>query len=148
MEDALIKNDSTLAPKKDKRGYGFDFKRFIADSQGGKSITIDESSETMDNQHKYLKGFNEVFQVHIDSTIHDSHFGMTTNKKGRFGFEAFLDIENLNKGKHLLRFVGPNKKSKDKLEIDTIITIPFWYFPQIETKTNHFITVKKDSMTN
>lgn len=148
MEDAVFEGDSTLIPKKDKRGYGFKLDRFISSAQGGGSIKIDNSSRAMDYQRRYLKGFGELFRLHIDSTVHSNNFGMTANKKGRFGFETYLDIENLTKGKHLLRFVGPNRNFKGEFKTDTLITIPFWYYPENSSAPINNQIMEVDSLTN
>ncbi|WP_273567669.1 hypothetical protein [Maribacter halichondriae] len=128
MEDAVFENDSTLLPKNDERGYGFRLDRLIA-AMGRSSINI-TSAESLGFQKRYLENFGKIFQFHIDSMVYKSEFGMTANKKDRFGFETYLDIENLPKGKHLLRFIGPDRQPNGEFVTDTLITIPFWYFPE------------------
>ncbi|MEX0275144.1 MAG: hypothetical protein AB3N16_12275, partial [Flavobacteriaceae bacterium] len=75
----------------------------------------------------YLKVLGEIYKIHIDSISFDTEYLMTTNTRDRFGFETFLGIEHLKKGKHVLRLVGPNRRSNRGK--DTLITIPFWYYP-------------------
>jgi len=149
MEDAVFEHDSTLVPKRDKRGYGFRMDRLMASiRQGGGSIRVDKKSRAMDLQRRYLKKFDELYLLQIDSIVQNNSFSMTTNKKGRFGFETYLDIESLAKGKHLLRFVGPQKKFGGEFKVDTLITIPFWYFPVNSSKTTEKPLVLSDSLTN
>jgi len=128
MEDAVFQNDSTLLPEEDKRGYGFNLDRFSAPT-GAVSISIN-SSKTIEYQKRYLKSLETIFELHIDSKHYSSIYSMTTNQKDRFGFETYLDIGNLSKGKHLLRFIGPSKNSEGIFVKDTLINIPFWYYPQ------------------
>lgn len=146
MEDAIFENDSTLLPEKDNRGYGFQFERLDAAS-GAVSIRVD-SKKSMDDQKRYLESFGSIYKLHVDTTVYRNSFGITANKKDRFGFETYLDIENLAKGKHFLRFVGPSRKQDGKFETDTLITIPFWYFPQNFSKIESIKTIHPDSITN
>lgn len=125
MEDAIFENDSTLKPKKDKRGYGFQLEKF---SGAGGAIQVDLSLEVKKEQRKYLNIVNKLYQFKIDSTTFKKSLVFSRNERGRFGFETFLDIKNLERGKHVLYFIGPEKK-KEHFVTDTLVTIPFWYYP-------------------
>ena len=124
IEDAIIKEDSLLKPKNDKRGYGFQLEKIMA-SQGR---TIQPKESLLNNQKKYLSVLNKLYQLKIDSVSMRKDFVLTTNQNGRFGFETYLHLKNLENGKHLLRLIGPDPR-EDK-ELDTLITIPFWYFKE------------------
>ena len=62
----------------------------------------------------------------IDSVFYDKDFVMTNDTNKRLGFETYLDIKGLENGKHLLYLIGPDPRIEK--ELDTLITIPFWYF--------------------
>ena len=109
------------------------------DSKGFKSnIVVINSNDTIDyiktetRLADYLKSINTLYTLKIDSTILKSDFIITKNTKKRIGFETYLDIEYLKKGKHLLTITGPTQFNN----IDSITfnhkleTIPFWYFPE------------------
>lgn len=126
MENAVLDSDSTLTPEHDKRGYGFGLSR-AASSVGG-AVSINIGGEILKKQEKYLSVLNKIYQLHIDNVVQDKDLVMTTNKRNRYGFETYLDLDSLSNGKHLLRLVGPEQKQDKSFEIDTLITIPFWYF--------------------
>ncbi|WP_324025758.1 hypothetical protein QSV08_00960 [Maribacter sp. BPC-D8] len=127
MEDAVFKNDSTLLPEEDERGFGF----HLSNMQSASGL-VNFHVTPVDNleiQSKYLKIFDSIFELQIDSKKQINHFNLTKNKQEQFGFETILDINELPRGKHFLRILGPDEKEKGVFERDTLITIPFWYFP-------------------
>lgn len=56
------------------------------------------------------------------------------------GFETYLNIKNLDEGKHILTITGPTKENKLDSESKTIekvlVNIPFWYFPENISSSN------------
>ena len=125
MEDAILAHDSVLAPKKDRRGYSLKTSRSF--SFNGLRLSLSNSYvEVEKNQIRYLKVLGELYKIKIDSSFYDKEFVMTNDINKRFGFETFLDLKDLDNGKHVLRLIGPDPRV-DK-ELDTLITIPFWYF--------------------
>ncbi|WP_424000487.1 hypothetical protein [Maribacter sp. IgM3_T14_3] len=109
------------------------------DDKGFKSnIVVINSNDTVDYVKKeaklaeYLKSINTLYTLKIDSTILTSDFIITKNAKKRKGFETYLDIEYLKKGKHLLVITGPTQfNNTDTITFDhKLLTIPFWYFPE------------------
>jgi hypothetical protein len=124
------------------------------DNKGFKSnIVIINSNDTVDYVKKetklaeYLKSINKLYTLKIDSTILKSDFIITKNAKKRIGFETYLDIEYLKKGKHLLTITGPTQFNN----IDSITfnhkleTIPFWYFPENHSSVTSPIKNKSTS---
>ncbi|WP_435625064.1 hypothetical protein [Flagellimonas sp.] len=124
LEEAVLERDSTLIPEKDRRGYSFRLGKFL--SAPGINANFSDGHIAR-KQPRYLELFGKLYNIKIDSTFFEKEFVMTTDKNDRFGFETFVDLENLDKGKHVFRLVGPDPR-RDK-ELDTLITIPFWYFP-------------------
>jgi hypothetical protein len=127
FEDAIFDNDTILKPNEDQRGFAFQIEKLLSSETGR---TAKPGKKTLGKQKLYLSGMNELYQLKIDSSFYNKEFMLTTNNNGRYGFETYLDIDNLKKGKHLLRFIGPKKHSKNEFVTDTLATIPFWYFPE------------------
>ncbi|WP_282051177.1 hypothetical protein [Maribacter aquivivus] len=127
MEDAVFKNDSTLLPEEDERGFGF----HLSNMQSASGLVNFQVTpvDNLEIQSKYLKIFDSIFELQIDSKKQINHFNLTKNKQEQFGFETILDLEKLPRGKHFLRILGPDEKKKGVFEKDTLITIPFWYYP-------------------
>jgi len=144
-ENAVFARDSTLLPEKDERGYGINIKNI---SLAGARITLDNKI-SLNQQKKYLSVINEMYKIFIDSIEMDKEFIYTTNNDERFQFETFLDLSKTKQGKRLLYIIGPrsdNSLFNEKMTNDTLITIPFWYYPQ--NKNIQTIVYKKDSVTN
>ena len=89
---------------------------------------------------EYFKTFHEYYSVHIDNIKYDVKFVGTTNKYKKLGFETYLDIDTLSKGKHLLKIkrkfirterVDGVRRNKETVN-STLVSIPFWNF-----KTNY-----------
>ena len=125
IEDAILEHDSILRPKEDRRGYSF--KTTTGLSFNGLNINLSRKYLMVKkNQTRYIKVLDELYKLKIDTTFFEKEFVMTNDVNKRFGFETFLNLKGLEDGKHLLYLIGPDPR-EDK-EIDTLITIPFWYF--------------------
>lgn len=128
-ENAIFNSDSSLTPKKDKRGYGFHAKKV---GIPGMSFSFSDDANLVE-QKKYLRVFNQMYKIYIDSLMMEKEFVYTTNPDKRFQFETFIDISTFKKGKHLLCIIGPrsdNQLFEEKIKMDTLVTIPFWYFKE------------------
>lgn len=126
-ENAVFNQDSTLTPENDERGYGFNAKNI---SMPGLNFAVNKN-EYSEEQKRYIAVVNEMYTIYIDSILMEKEFIYTTNKDNRFQFETFLDISSVDNGKHLLQIIGPrsdNQLFEKKIKIDTLVTIPFWYF--------------------
>jgi len=118
IEDRVFKRNESLKPKKDKRGLYSD-------------ITFSEPEFNFNERDSikrlYLKEFNKIYNVVIDSTTYHSNFILGESTTKEFGFETYIDIGKLSKGKHLLKLQREAFKDNDTT-IVTFSTIPFWYF--------------------
>lgn len=121
MEDVVYKLNPGIKPKKDLRGLR------VADgiSFGGDArynAKVEEDFEL------YLQKISNVISIKIDGRVYPSEFVATVNNKEQLGLETFLDIEGLQKGKHLLQ-VESKKIVKDSIINYELAKIPFWYYP-------------------
>ena len=133
IEDVVFKKDSTLRPKEELRGPSFIFNN-------------SKVKQKIDNVKlkKYIEAVNKSYIVNIDSTRYASDFIFGKNKFDTFGFIDIIDISTLSSGRHLLCITAPkitskgtlsvsgkkliNKIDADFSKIDTLVTIPFWYY--------------------
>lgn len=135
MEDFIYDRNKKLKPEKDRRGFQssltIDFKSGYNDAVGTKDSL---------NLKKYLETVNETYTIRIDSNLFKSDFIISSNAKNRMGFETYLNIKNLDEGKHILTITGPTKENKMDSESKTIekvlVNIPFWYFPENISSSN------------
>lgn len=147
-EDFVYEVNQSLKPENDVRGYGT-----------GIMVGVNESKRNQDNEEKnknladYLVAINQLYSLKIDSMPHSSDFIFAKNAKQRIGFETYLDIENLSKGKHVLTINGPERKKLGTKE-DTInfneklVTIPFWYFPQNPSTISNLRKIEIDNTSS
>jgi hypothetical protein len=118
IEDRMFLRNPSLKPEKDKRGLQSQIIFSNPDLNFRKRDSI---------KKEYLKTFNGVYDVIIDSVAYNSTFILGESKTKEFGFETYIDISGLSKGKHLLKIQRDAYTKKDTLR-RTISTIPFWYF--------------------
>jgi hypothetical protein len=118
IEDNLFDFNKSLKPKKDKRGLRTD----IQISSGNFSVTKTDSLK-----RAYVKTFNDVYSVKIDSIEYASDFIFSESKKSELGFETYLKLNHLKEGKHLLRVVRKRIVKNDTTN-RFVSKIPFWYF--------------------
>ena len=119
IEDNIFKFNKSLNPDKDKRGLYSDIITFSNESNSKKN------TESITNQ--YLKTFNEMHEVVIDSINYNTEFILASNTKEQLGFETFTNIISLKEGKHTLK-IKRLEKIDDGTSAVTIVTIPFWYY--------------------
>jgi hypothetical protein len=119
IENRVFEHNKGLKPEKDKRGLGSEI-RF--------NETIDYSKkDSLKNQ--YLKSFNSIYTVFVDSTEYKSDFIFSKSLKNKLGFETYIDIDSLKKGKHLLKVQRYIFTEKDTSKW-VVANIPFWYFKE------------------
>lgn len=124
-EDFVFEKTPSLEPEEDNRGYGMNF------SAATNPLFLAESEDT--KTQEYLTTINDIYTLKIDGKPYESDFIVATNAKERLGFETYLNIKNLSEGKHFLTINGPSKnelKINSKTEDKTLVTIPFWYYPE------------------
>lgn len=124
LEDVIYKMNPKLKPKEDNRGIKF--AEGISFSFRGDEPSILKNKQ---NFETFLKELSNVITIKIDSLAYNTDFVATQNRKSQRGYETFLDIESLEKGKHLIEIEG-KRFLKDSIETYTIAKFPFWYFPK------------------
>jgi len=112
IEDTIFKYYPKLKPEDDLRGYTTEIS-FSDDDE----LTIKRRDSLA---KEYLKAYNKIHQVFVDSIQYNSDFIVGKNIKGQLGFETYIGIKDLSDGKHIFRL---KRMQKDKKEIK---------------KTNHF----------
>ncbi len=122
IEDRIIKFNDSLKPEKDLRGIisnNFNF--------GENWFQRIRNKDSV--RQSYLKTFNEIYSFKIDSLKYDSEFIIGTDNDENIGFEVYLNIKDLQEGKHLLRLIRKQKTKKNITE-EQRTTIPFWYYKE------------------
>ncbi|WP_282051178.1 hypothetical protein [Maribacter aquivivus] len=130
-EEFVFDKNNDLKPENDIRGFSHsiidELKEDQINEEGNLDIKVDQ----------YLSTLEELYTLKIDSTKIDYKFTISKNAKDRIGFETYLNIRNLEDGKHLLKIIGPSREHhKDTTEIINLATIPFWYFPENREPSN------------
>jgi hypothetical protein len=120
IEDRIFSRNEELKPEKDLRGL-------TSDIQFSNSRLSFRKKDSLKSQ--YLKTFNKIYWVVIDSTKYTSDFilGESNTIETEFGFESYIDIKDLSLGKHILKIQRDSYNKKDTT-ITNIATIPFWYY--------------------
>jgi hypothetical protein len=77
----------------------------------------------------YLKTIEDMYTLSVDSIAFKPQFVLAQNPQKRLGFETFLDLNTVDRGKHILKVARKDHK-KDSVYMRTIINIPFWYYPE------------------
>ena len=126
IEDRIFSRNEGLKPDKDIRGLttGMEF----SDSD----LNFKERDSL---KREYLKTFNNIYKVVIDSVEWHSEFILGESGTKEFGFETYLDIKELSKGKHILKIQRDSFNKKDTT-IVSIVSIPFWYFNESQPMNN------------
>ncbi|MFH6605171.1 hypothetical protein ACEZ3G_16925 [Maribacter algicola] len=117
VEDDVFYFNKELRPEEDHRGIYSTFS----------SGTVDWSKRS-DLLDDYLATIKDMYTIRVDSTAFKPDFVLTQNSRKQLGFETFLDMTNIARGKHVLK-VQRKDHRRDSVYLRTIITIPFWYFP-------------------
>jgi len=117
IEDDVFYFNKELKPEEDHRGVYSIFS----------SGTVDWSMQS-DFLDDYLATIKDMYTLRVDSTVFKPDFVFTQNSRKQMGFETFLDMGKIARGKHLLK-VQRNDHRRDSIYLRTIITIPFWYYP-------------------
>ncbi len=118
IEDRIFYYNPGLKPKEDIRGVTSEIKF-------GKNWINTLNLDSL--RQEYVKTFNDIYFVVIDSLKYDTDFIVAKTKKGTLGFETYVGISSLNEGKHLLDLRRYRVEKKDTT-ILRIARIPFWYY--------------------
>ncbi|TYA71362.1 hypothetical protein [Seonamhaeicola marinus] len=118
IEDRMFYYNPGLKPKKDIRGIKSDIQISNNWISSGKKDSL---------QNAYVKTFNSIYFISIDTLKLNTEFLVGKTKKGTLGFETYLGTSSLSEGKHILNLKRYRIKEKDTA-ILTIARIPFWYY--------------------
>lgn len=118
IEDELYKFNPKLKPESDDRGIK---SKFII-------INGNKLSDNKTLQQEYLKTFNSIYSVKVDSTVFKSEFVLGKTIKNQKGFETYIGIKNLSEGKHQLKVIRKRIRKSDTTSV-LDANIPFWYYP-------------------
>lgn len=117
IEDNVLNFNTDLKPEKDKRGL----KSSMIVVNNSNSRTIRE------DQNTYIKTLNDVYSIRIDSTDYKSEFILSENKPKDLGFETYINIKDLEEGKHLLKVIRKQIQKGDTVK-HSVCRIPFWHY--------------------
>ena len=118
IENIVFDFNNGLKPEIDRRGLRSDIK-----INGGRIETRNIDSL----KREYLKTFNYIYSVDVDSLNLESEFILAKGKKDEFGFETYVGIKQLTEGKHLLK-VNRLRIIKGDTTKRLVSQIPFWYY--------------------
>ncbi|NNE03228.1 MAG: hypothetical protein HKN52_08680, partial [Eudoraea sp.] len=118
VEDDVFYFNKELEPEEDKRGIYSSFSRG--------TIKWSERGELMGD---YLKTIEDMYTLSVDSIPYKPQFVVAENTQGQLGFETFLDLTAIDRGKHVMN-VARKDHINDSTYMRTIINIPFWYYPE------------------
>jgi hypothetical protein len=117
IEDRIFKHNEGLKPENDIRGLGSE-------------ISFNESfdfSKRDSLREEYLKTFNTLYSVSVDSIAYKTEFIFARSLKNKLGFETYIGTDSLNNGKHLLKVSRLVITEKDTTKL-SFANIPFWYY--------------------
>lgn len=118
IENRIFAFNPDLKPEKDRRGLISDV-FFENDFQ---------SSSKRDSLRRiYLKTFNAIYSIKIDTLKYDTDFIIAKSSKGSLGFETYVSAKTLKEGKHLLK-VNRLRIIKGDTTNWNVSKIPFWYY--------------------
>lgn len=120
IENRMYAYNKGLKPKEDKRGIGTN----MTFSTNGNAFIEDINKDSL--RLEYIKTFNSIYYVKIDTTVYNPEFIVSENNK-KFGFESYVPTKNLSEGKHVLRVRRKAIQDQDTTYWN-VATIPFWYF--------------------
>lgn len=120
LEDAVIGFNPSLSPVIDNRGLSFANGAF-------KTNSVDENN--FEEFELYLKSLSQTVSVEIDCINFVTDFVAVTNSKDQIGYDTFINIETLEKGKHIINING-KECVNDLVQSYTLASFPFWYYPE------------------
>ena len=118
FDDYVFSFNKGLRPKKDVRGLD-------SDAFSANNVSWNKRDSL---RLAYMKTFNDIFSVRIDSVKYDSEFIVSSSIKNQKGFETYVGLKNLTEGKHMLHVMRERIRKQDT-QTWYYKSIPFWYFP-------------------
>ena len=122
IENRIFRHNEGLRPEEDERGLGLGFN--VSSSNGNFFINSNKRDSLTS---EYLKTFNKIYGVKIDSLYYNPEFLITKNSKDQLGFETYVGINNLTEGKHTLKIIRQRLREK-VTDTVSVASIPFWYY--------------------
>ncbi|MGI9547063.1 MAG: hypothetical protein ACR2MM_07495 [Flavobacteriaceae bacterium] len=119
IEDDVFFFNEELEPEEDKRGI---FSKVFTEG----TIPWDERGKQIGD---YMETLEDMYTISIDSTDYKPKFVVTQNRQDQLGLQTILDLTDIHHGKHVLK-IGRKDHKEEEIYTRTIITIPFWYYPQ------------------
>ena len=115
VENRMYTYNEGLKPQEDDRGLGT-------------NMTFNNTFVNKDSlRREYIKTFNNIYSVKIDTTKYKTEFIIAANKTNKLGFESYVSTNNLSDGKHTLKVSRISIRKQDTVSL-RVATIPFWYF--------------------
>jgi len=118
IENNIFDFNSSLKPEKDKRGL-------LSDISFNNEMVSRNKRDSL--RREYLKTFNYIYKIKIDTLTFESNFIISKSKKGNLGFETYLSAKELPDGKHLLEINRLRLRGGDT-STRKVSRIPFWYY--------------------
>ena len=119
IENNIFQFNPELEPEKDIRGLDTDI------VVTGNNFVSSSKRDSL--RRVYLKTFNSIYSVKIDTTEYETEFILSKSFKGELGFETYLKASKLEEGKHLLKVNRLRIRKGDTAKWN-ISKIPFWYY--------------------
>ena len=118
-ENTVFDFNKGLKPENDRRGLRTDI------IMTGKNLMEGRKKDSL--KREYLKTFNDIYSVDIDSVTTDTEFILSRGKKEELGFETYISSKNLKEGKHILK-VNRLRIIREDTTKRLVSKIPFWYY--------------------
>ena len=119
VEDHIFRFNPKLKPDEDNRGL-----RSAVRFGNNSNLKRGERDSL---RRAYLKTFNTMYSVKIDTITYDSDFIISKSKKGNLGFETYISTKSLIEGKHILKINRLRIRKGDTTNWN-LSKVPFWYY--------------------
>lgn len=120
IEDNIFQFNPKLEPDEDSRGLR-------SSISFGNNFNNLSSKKRENLRRAYLKTFNDMYSVKIDTITYDSDFIIAKSRKGNLGFETYVSTKSLIEGKHTLK-VNRLRIRKGDTTNWNVSKIPFWFY--------------------
>ncbi|WP_445385262.1 hypothetical protein ACT6NV_00115 [Robiginitalea sp. IMCC44478] len=117
IENDVFRFNEELKPSEDMRGIHSIF--------GDGTVPNRQRFEKLDD---YLETLEDMYTLKVDSIPFKPTFLFVENAQKQIGFETTLDLQDFQRGKHVLNVTRKDFRA-DTVYTRTIIRIPFWYYP-------------------
>jgi hypothetical protein len=125
IDERLMVFNESLRACEDTRPY-----KFEGDILGF-SIESTFTGDTDSLHREFLKTFQNVYKIKIDSVVYNPEFVIANEGIGNnleFNFETYIGTKNLDEGKHVLVYYRKKHPKTDSIHV--VREIPFWYYKE------------------